>query len=104
MQAVPPNSGEMSQGSGQPPAHPTVVTIDPAARRARRAYDTVSASAIGLELGVAVLLGMAFGHWLDGKAGTDPWLMILFLCFGFAAGMRGIIRAMNQADREAAGG
>ena len=102
MHSVPGHSGEMSQDSLRPAVHPKVV-MDPAARSTKRMFQTLSMSSVGLEFGISVVVGMFFGHWLDGKAGTDPLLMILFLCLGFTAGIRGIIRAMNKADREAAG-
>lgn len=101
MQSAPTHSGEMSQDSLRPAVHPKVV-LDPAARATKRMFQTLSASSVGLEFGIAVLLGLAFGNWLDGKAGTGPWLMILFLCFGFVAGIRGLVRVMNRANREAA--
>ena len=102
MQSVSSHSGEMSQDSLHPVVHPKVV-LDPAARSAKRMFQTLSMSSVGLEFGISVIVGMVFGRWLDGQAGTDPWLMILFLCLGFTAGMRGIVRAMNRADREAVG-
>jgi ATP synthase protein I len=94
------HSGEMSQDSLRPEVHRKVV-LDPAARTTKRMYETLSMSSVGLEFGIAVLLGLAFGNWLDGKAGTGPWLMILFLVFGFIAGLRGIMRGMRKANREA---
>ena len=78
--------------------------IDPYARKTRRAYDTLSSSSIGLEMGLSVIIGMFFGRWLDGHAGTTPWLTILFLCMGFASGIRAVMRAMAKADRDAARG
>lgn len=57
-------------------------------------------ASVGLEMGVSVLIGWAFGYWLDGKLGTKPWLMLLFLLFGVAAGFRGMISAAKKAMRE----
>lgn len=74
----------------------------PLASKSRGAFEAVSFSSVGLEMGISVILGLLFGRWLDGKAGTDPWLMILFICFGFAAGMRAVVVAMRKADRIAA--
>lgn len=74
----------------------------PYAARTRDYYRSLSASTVGLELAVSVLLGLFGGRWLDGKAGTDPWLMILGLVLGFAAGMNSIMRFVRQADRDAA--
>jgi ATP synthase protein I len=101
MQAVPSHSGEMSQGSGMAKQHPKAVVLDPAARRTKRAYNALSASSVGLELGISVAIGLGFGYWLDQKAGTEPWLMLLFLAFGLAAGFRGVLRAIKRANRAA---
>jgi ATP synthase protein I len=99
MQAVPSHRGEMSQGSGMAKQHRTPVPIDNAARRTKRMFNSLSASAVGLEFGISVVIGVLFGMWLDSKAGTSPWLMLLFLLFGLAAGFRGLLRAAKRADR-----
>lgn len=72
------------------------------ATKGRDMYRGLSASSVGLEMGLSVIIGLLFGRWLDGQAGTSPWLLILFTGFGMAAGMRGVLRAMRQADRIAA--
>jgi len=72
------------------------------ATRTRDAYRSWSASSVGLEMGIAVILGLLFGRWLDGKLGTTPWLMIVFTGFGMAAGMKGVFRAVREADKIAA--
>ncbi len=74
----------------------------PSARNGRRAYDYLSSSSVGLELGISVIIGLLFGYWLDRKIGTEPWMMLLFLVLGFVAGLRGVIRAVKRADRAAA--
>jgi ATP synthase protein I len=73
--------------------------LDPAARRSRRMYEGLSASAAGLELGISVAIGALFGGWLDGKLGTAPWLLIVFLIIGAIAGFRGLLRAVARAER-----
>jgi ATP synthase protein I len=74
----------------------------PSAVAGKRFYNALSASSVGLELGLSVVLAVLFGIWLDGKLGTAPWMMLLWLCFGFAAGLRGVLRAVRRADRAAA--
>ena len=107
MQNVPSERGEMSQDSGAPSLHPEVVTaarravIDPAARSGKRAYDALSASSVGIELGLSVIIGLLIGYFLDQKLGTQPWLMLVMLCFGLAAGFRGVLRAVKRAERAA---
>ena len=55
-------------------------------------------SSIGLELGGAVIVGLLIGQWLDGKFGTEPWLMLLFLGFGMAAGFRSVFRLLRDLN------
>ena len=108
MQSDPGHSGDLSQDSPLRPVHRSRVTAkafdDPASRRTRGMYNMLSASSIGLELGLAVLIGLLFGIWLDSKLGTEPWLMLVFLGLGFTAGFRGVLRAVHEADKEGARG
>lgn len=121
MQSGPRHSGEMSQDSARGPVHRTPVdtdaqarravdttsgpglrpALDPAARRSRGMYEGLSASSAGLELGIAVAIGALFGGWLDGKLGTQPWMLLVFLAVGLIAGFRGVLRAVARADRAA---
>jgi ATP synthase protein I len=107
MAASSTHRGEMSQDSLGTPAHPTGVrrhtaAIDPAARTGKRAYNALSASSVGLELGLAVAIGLAVGIYLDKALGTTPWMLLLWMVFGLAAGFRGVIRAIQRADIAAA--
>ena len=74
----------------------------PAASSGRGAVEFLSASSVGLELGISVILGVLFGYWLDRQLGTEPWMMLLFLVLGFVAGLRGVMRAVQRSDRAAA--
>ena len=117
MQTPTRNSGDLSQDSVPARLHQTSVppltkavisassvTIDPAARTARGAYRNLSSASVGLELGISVIIGLVLGMYLDRELGTTPWMMLLFLGFGFAAGFRGVLRAVRREDREAARG
>lgn len=108
MQTDPRNSGDMSQHSATAQLHPISVptpltksVIDPTARTARGAYRNLNSASVGLELGLSVIIGLVIGMYLDRELGTAPWLMLLFLGFGFAAGFRGVLRAVRREDREA---
>ena len=79
----------------------TISSVSGAARNGRAFYQTLSASSVGLELGLAVVIGVLFGRWLDGELGTTPWLMVVFLVLGFVAGFRSVVRAVGRADRAA---
>jgi ATP synthase protein I len=93
-----------SSSAGSGPRARLSPAIDPAARQSKRMYDGLSASSAGLELGIAVGLGAVFGAWLDGKLGTEPWMMLVFLILGVIAGFRGVLRAVARAERAAARG
>ena len=50
---------------------------------------------LGTELVVATIVGFAIGWGLDRALGTSPWLAIVFLMLGVAAGFRNLLRAVN---------
>ena len=104
MQSRPSHRGDLSQDSLAGSAHPKLVTprsIDPSARTAKRAYNALSASSVGLEMGVSVIIGLVVGTAMDRWLGTAPWMLFLWLGFGLAAGFRGVLRAVKRADRAA---
>jgi ATP synthase protein I len=51
-------------------------------------------------MGIAVAIGAGLGWWLDRTFDTKPWLMIVFLLFGVAAGFKGVYTAARKATRE----
>ena len=63
-------------------------------------------SAVGMELGGAIIVCLLAGWWLDGKLGTGPWLTVVGVLIGSVAGFRAVYRAakvmQKQAEREAA--
>lgn len=74
-------------------------TGDPRARGAAMG----EAFKIVAELVVGVVVGGGIGWSLDRVLGTGPWLLVLFLLLGFAAGMSNVIRTARrmQAGAEA---
>ena len=59
------------------------------------AYGTV-----GLDFAVAVAIGTYGGWWLDKKLGWTPWLTILGLLFGVAAGFNVLYKAAKRLKEE----
>jgi ATP synthase protein I len=57
-------------------------------------------SALGLELAIAVVIGLAVGHYLDKWLGTGPWMTVIWLGIGFAAGVRSLYRAAVRSGKE----
>ena len=53
-------------------------------------------STVGLELGFSVLIGLFIGQYLDGLLDTEPWLLLLFLLLGAAAGFRRLYRLLKE--------
>ncbi len=73
--------------------------VDEAAERARKsAYGQAFRYAGELIVGVAV--GGVLGWALDRQFGTAPWLMVLLVILGFAAGLLNVIRAAQKAQAE----
>lgn len=56
-------------------------------------------SAVGIEMGVAVLLGYGAGWWLDRKFDTKPYLMLVMLLLGIAAGFLAIYRVAREMKK-----
>lgn len=54
--------------------------------------------AVGVEFVGAVLVSAFIGYLLDRWLGTKPWLMIVFLLLGFAAGLRRAIVTSSKFD------
>lgn len=71
--------------------------LDPAARGAAMGQ----AFKIAIELVVGVLFGGLVGWFLDGYFGSRPWLLIVFLVLGFAAGMMNVVRTARQMQSAA---
>ena len=59
-------------------------------------------SSVGVEMAVATLVGWGFGYWLDGKLDSGPWLMLIGLLLGVAAGFKGLIRTARAANARTA--
>ena len=57
-------------------------------------------SALGLEMALSVVIGLGIGYYLDRWLGTAPWLMILWIAFGFAAGVRSLYRAAVRSGKD----
>jgi ATP synthase protein I len=53
------------------------------------------------ELIVGVGVGGFIGWVLDRQLGTAPWLLVLFVTLGFAAGLMNVIRAAQRAQADA---
>ncbi|WP_207791484.1 AtpZ/AtpI family protein [Sandaracinobacteroides saxicola] len=55
-----------------------------------------SGTRYAVEIAVATMVGFAIGWQLDSWFGTKPWMAILFLMLGLAAGFTNLMRAVNR--------
>lgn len=108
VESAPPESGaprasgankKGNQGLASAKASSPTSTSDKVAATTRETIRTLKMSSVGIELALSVVIGLLVGRWLDGQLGTSPWLMIVLLCLGFAAGLRSIVRTMDRASR-----
>ena len=54
---------------------------------------------IGFEMVISVVLGLLFGWWMDSLFHTKPWLTLVFMLFGIAAGFKGIFRVLKSIEK-----
>ena len=57
-------------------------------------------SAIGFAMVIATVIGLVGGYYADRLLGTSPWLLLLGLALGIAAGFVNLFRSVNRADRD----
>ena len=53
------------------------------------------------ELVAGLGIGFGIGYGLDAVFGTKPWLMVLFIFLGFAAGVQTMLRTAQEVQNQA---
>jgi len=56
---------------------------------------------LGSEFIAAILVGAGIGYLLDTWLKTGPWLMLVMLMVGFAAGVLNVVRSANEMNKAA---
>ena len=56
-------------------------------------------SSLSFSIALSIVIGLAIGVWLDRKFDTSPWLTLIFLGFGVAAGFRNIYLAIKKSQK-----
>jgi ATP synthase protein I len=56
-------------------------------------------STVGITLVAATVIGYFIGFYLDRLFGTSPWLTILFLLFGIAAGFKNLFDQAKKIEK-----
>jgi ATP synthase protein I len=70
--------------------------------KSRAFFRAAQFASLGLEMGIVVAIGAGIGWFLDAKLDTKPWLLLVFLLFGVAAGFKGVIAAARRATKDVA--
>ncbi len=69
-------------------------------RETRRTFkDLAYFSSLGISVALAIFIGLWIGVVLDRKFDTAPWLTLIFLGLGIAAGFRNIGRVIKRARK-----
>jgi ATP synthase protein I len=55
---------------------------------------------VGLTLVVATVIGLGAGYLLDRWLGTKPWITLVGLGFGIAAGFLNLFRAVKKLQQD----
>lgn len=55
---------------------------------------------VGFEFVAAILIFGGIGYWLDGLAGTGPWLMVVGFGLGFGVGLWLLVKAAARTFRD----
>jgi ATP synthase protein I len=66
----------------------------------RTVIQMASVSSIGIALVLAIFGCFFLGRWLDQQLGADPYLTLLFLLLGIAAGFRNIYVLIKRYLRD----
>jgi len=64
--------------------------------RRRNSAGMALALRVASEFVSAILVGAAIGYGIDWLLGSSPWVMILFLLLGFAAGVMNVMRSAGD--------
>ena len=62
--------------------------------------DNASVSAVGIEMVLAVGIGLLVGQTVDDALGIGPWATVFFVCVGFGAAIKAIARTIKIVEKQ----
>ena len=62
--------------------------------------DLAGVAQVGLTLVVATVIGLGMGYYLDRWLDTRPWLTLVGLAFGIAAGFVNLFRTVKRLEQD----
>jgi len=57
-------------------------------------------STVGITLVLSTVIGLVGGYYADRWLGTSPWLLLIGLLLGIAAGFVSLFRSVKAAERK----
>jgi len=66
----------------------------------RSLKDLAYFSSLGFQVALSIVIGLGLGVYLDKRFGTGPWLTLIFLGLGIAAGYRNIALAIRKVRNQ----
>jgi F0F1-type ATP synthase assembly protein I len=63
---------------------------------------TAEVAGAGLKFGAAIVLFLFLGRWLDGRLGTEPWLLLAGVVVGAVGGFYSMYRQLVILPRQRA--
>lgn len=69
-------------------------------RERRSGPHPAEVAGVGLQFAAAIVLFLLVGQWLDARLGTAPWLLLLGVMTGAAAGFYSLYRQLVVKPRE----
>jgi ATP synthase protein I len=65
----------------------------------RNLKDLAYYSSLGLQVALSIFIGLGVGVWLDRRWDTHPWLTLIGMGMGIAAGFRNIGLAIRKSRK-----
>lgn len=62
--------------------------------------DPAQLAGIGIQFGVVLVAFLFAGKWLDGRLGTEPWLLMAGVFVGFALSVLWMYRRLVVRDKD----
>ena len=62
--------------------------------------DNANVATVGIEMVLAVTIGLLAGQALDSALGTGPWMTVFLVCVGFGAAVKAIVRTIKIVQQQ----